>query len=292
MDHHPWQLYRGPIGKLAQPFVDRLRGRGLATRYNLLWKAHRALWHLTGSDRVQIYGFDLRVDPHDSLSLARGWYEPDETRWYRANVRPGDFVVEAGANIGVFTLLLSQLVGPDGRVRSYEPDPQLRAILERNITENGGDNIAVRPVAVAEQPGEMTFFRASRNQGDNRLFSHNGKDGARFPVTVVALDDELADQPRVDLLKLDIQGAEPQALRGLRSTLADRPPRRMLMEFWPHGIAGMGDDPRTMIEELQGYGYTITTLESGAPFDVEAALQVMTPENRGWANLVLEHADA
>jgi FkbM family methyltransferase len=249
------------------------------------------MWRLTRSNRVQIFGHDMRVDPLDSLALAKGWYEPDETSWYEANVGAGEFIVEAGANIGVFTLLIARLVGPSGRVLTFEPDPALRGILEENIARNGYANVTVRGAAVAEEPGETTFFRASANQGDNRLFSHDGEDGATFQVSVVTLDEELAGQPRVDLLKMDIQGAEVLALRGLRKTLAENPPRTIMMEFWPYGIAGMGGDARTVVEELLGYGYLVTELGSQDPYDLDAGLDEMTVENQKWVNLVFRHSE-
>lgn len=292
MEHDPRkQLYRGPLGRIAQPAVDRLRGRGLPYRHRLVWKAHRAMWLATRSNRVVVDGHDLEVDRRDSLALAKGWYDPDENAFYTRTVKPGDVVVEAGANIGVFTLLLAKLVGPEGRVLSFEPDPELRRILEGNIARNGYDNVTVRAAAVAEEPGTMTFFRASRNQGDNRLFSHDGDDGASFPVDVVALDDELVGHPRIDLLKMDIQGAEVLALRGLRTTLADLPPRAIMLEFWPHGIAGMGGDPRAMLEELIGFGYEAFEVNTDAPLDLDATLAELTVENKKWINVVLRHRD-
>lgn len=290
MEHKPTQLYRGPVGAVAEPVVRLLRGRGLS-RYQAVWKVHRALWRFTRSNRAQIWGLDLEVDRLDSLALAKGWYDLEEKAFYTAEVRPGDFVVEAGANVGVFTLMLSELTGPTGAVRTYEPDPELRGILERNVARHRADNVTVRGAAVAAEPGEMTFFRAGKNQGDNRLFTHDGKDGATFPVPVVRLDDELADLPRVDLLKMDIQGAEVLALRGMTETLAAKPPRTIMMEFWPHGIVGMGGDPRRVIEELLTAGYDVRALGEDRAFDLDRALTELTVENLRWVNLVLRHRD-
>src|SRR3954468_8950245 len=115
VEHKAGQFYRGPLGAALEPAVRLLRGRGLARRNTVVWKAHRAVWRATRSNRVQIDGHDLELDMGDTLALAKGWYEVEEADWYRQNVRPGDFVVEAGANIGYFTLLLARLVGPDGQ---------------------------------------------------------------------------------------------------------------------------------------------------------------------------------
>ncbi|HEY0904785.1 MAG TPA: FkbM family methyltransferase [Marmoricola sp.] len=292
MEHRATQFYRGSVGALLQPAVERLRGRGLARRHRALWKLHRAIWLATRSNRVQIDGHDLRVDARDSLALAKGWYEPEETAWYSQQVHRGEFVVEAGANIGFFSLMLARQVGPEGKVLCYEPDPELAAILRRNVEANGYTNVVVRQAAVADQPGELTFFRAARNTGDNRLFTH-GVDGGSFPVSAVTLDDELEGETRrIDLLKLDIQGAEPLALRGLGRTLRTRPPRRIMMEFWPHGIIGMQEDPRELLESLLSMGYAASTLHDGAPLEVDRALAELTSANEEWVNLVLVHETA
>ncbi|GGO93609.1 hypothetical protein GCM10011584_32710 [Nocardioides phosphati] len=291
MEHNPARLYRGPVGYVMEPFVRRARGHGWARRHQLVWKMHRAVWLATRSNRVVIEGHDMLLDRGDALALASGSYEPEETAWYRAHVRPGDLVVEVGANIGYFALILAQQVGPEGKVISFEPDPDLNKILRRNVTFNGYPQVDVREAAVAAEPGTATFFRSSVSTGDHRLFAH-GPDDESFPVRIVTLDDELAGERRVDLLKMDIQGAEPLALAGAAKVLAENPPRRILMEFWPHGIVGMGNDPRELVALLRHAGYTIDRID-GRPFDEDEALRAeMTPENLHWVNLVCTHKTA
>lgn len=292
MKHNPRYMYKGPVGVLFNPLMSFVRRRGLF-RVWAIWKFHRLLWHLTRSDHVRIVGHELEVDRADSLALASGSYEPEECAWYEQNVGPRDVVVEAGGNVGFFSTFLARLVGPDGRIVTFEPDPRLAAILRRNANANGYSWIDIRESAVADKAGTMTFFRARRSQGDNRLFSHDGDDAATFPVQVVTLDDELADlDRRIDLLKMDIQGAEPLALAGFAKTLAERPPRRMLVEWWPHGMVGMGHDPRWIVDTLRSAGYRISALGSDTEFDVDQALVEMTPENLKWVNLVATHQEA
>jgi FkbM family methyltransferase len=239
-----------------------------------------------------IDGHDLLLDEGDSLALAGGIYEPEEKAWYERTVRPGDFVVEVGANLGYFSLVFGRAVGPKGRVVSYEPDPDVGQILRRNAAVNGYSNLEVRPVAVADQTGTMTFYRDPKTTGDNRLFSH-GHDRDSFSVPVVTLDENLAEfSERIDLVKMDIQGAEPLALDGMERLLQERPPRRMLIEFWPHGIAGMGRDPARMIDVLRAAGYHLTRLDDHTEFELGRALREMTPENKDWVNLICVHETA
>lgn len=292
MDHNPARLYRGPVGVVMEPLVRRLRGRDLAKNHRFVWKTHRAFWIATRSNRTVISGHDMLLDRFDALGLASGSYETPELFWYLDHVKQGDFVVEVGANIGYFSLILAKAVGPDGRVISYEPDPDLNAILRRNAEVNGYSNIDIREAAVADKAGTTSFFRARKNTGDNRLWTH-GKDGDVFPVTLVTLDEDLAGfDSRIDLLKMDIQGAEPLALAGFAETLSSRPPRRMLIEFWPHGMIGMGNDPRDMVEQIRAAGYRVTRMTDDVELDIDAALEEMTVENERWVNIVCVHETA
>jgi hypothetical protein len=90
---------------------------------------------------------------------------------------------------------------------------------------------------------------------------------------------------------MDIQGAEALALGGMVRTLQEAPPRRILMEFWPHGIHGMGQDPKAPIDRLVGFGYSVRALGGDGPFDVDRALRTMTVDNQEWVNLLLEHEE-
>lgn len=292
MEHNPARTYKGPVGVVLEPFVRRARGRGL-TKNRYAWKTHRLIWRGTRSNRVIIDGHDYQLDLGDALALASGSYAPAEKDWYNKHVRPGDVVVEAGANIGYFTLILARLVGETGRVISYEPDPALAAILRRNVAFNGYRNVTVREAACSDAEGDTTFYRSPVSTGDNRLFPHGANDDS-FAVKVVRLDDDLArlEVPVVDVLKMDIQGAEPLAMSGFSAHLTSNPPREMLIEFMPSGMLGMGNDPVAMIEAIEAAGFEITVQDGyaetpwdGQPFDVHAALTELTLENQKWVNI-------
>lgn len=290
MEHNPDRLYRGPVGVALEPAVRVLRGHGLARDHKLVWWVHRAVWRLTKSNRVRIDGFDLEVDLHDSLQLARGSYEPEEVAWYQAHVKPGDLVLELGANIGYFTCLYARWVGPEGRVIGYEPDPRLHAINQRNLESHGfAGHAEVRMSAVSDHPGHATFFRAGRNYGNNSLVrdEDDSLGGTSFDVKLVTLDDDLADIDRpFDFVKMDIQGAESHVLSGMTRILRERPPRLMLLEFWPRGLSGMGRNPRTMLDQLREAGYRVTELGKDDEVDDDEITARLTPENRGWTSLV------
>jgi FkbM family methyltransferase len=289
VEHNPERLYRGPVGVVLEPFVRALRGHGLG-QHKAFWWTHRAVWRLTHSNRVRITGLDMETDLHDSLQLARGSYEPTEVAWYHAHIKPGDRVLELGGNIGYFTCLYAQWVGPEGRVVAYEPDPMLHAINERNLARNGvAAQAEVRRSAVSDAAGSATFFRAGRNYGNNSLFRDDADalGGTSFDVDVVTLDEDLADfEGRFDFVKMDIQGAESHVLSGMQKMFEERPPHLMLLEFWPKGLAGMGREPRMMLDQLRAAGYEISEIGSDKPVDDAELLARLTPENRAWTSLV------
>lgn len=166
-----------------------------------------------------------------------GAYGPQETAVLRAVLRPGAAFVDVGANWGYFTLLGAHLVGAGGRVAALEPDPRLFATLAANVAANGLAQVAALPVAAAEREETLTLAGHAEdgwNRGVSSVVAQGGG-GPRFEVRgrpVDAVLDELGID-RVELLKMDIEGAEDAALRGMREGLARGRYRRVLVELHP-----------------------------------------------------------
>lgn len=128
-------------------------------------------------------------------------------------VRPGDVVIDGGANVGFFTVLLSKLVGPDGLVLAVEPSERNRIKLARNLDLNGCTNVTLRPEALSHDNEPVRFYEKPDN-GEDGCFG----DGEHRMVPAVTLD-ELTDDRSIRLIKLDIEGYEPNALRGAEHAL-------------------------------------------------------------------------
>jgi len=145
----------------------------------------------------------------------------------------GDVFVDVGANIGYFSVYAGLCVGDSGRVHAIEPDPDNAALLAANLELNGLANAQVHRTAVADFTGEATLYRGKSNAGAHSLVQKGGlAPGAEVPVTT--LDRLLAEEPKVKLMKIDVQGAEISVLRGMKEMLSD-PGRRpaIIMEFSP-----------------------------------------------------------
>ncbi|RMH20528.1 MAG: FkbM family methyltransferase [Acidobacteria bacterium] len=225
--------------------------------------AHRLLMRALKPRRVEIAGHRLTLDPHDSLGLSLRPYEPFTSRLVEDCLRPGQVAVDVGANIGYFTLLLARGVGATGRVYAFEPDPESFALLRRNVAANGYGNVIAAQAAVAEEAGTVRLFRSPDNAGDHRTYDA-GDGRAAIVVEAVRLDDALADAARVDFIKMDVQGAEPRALAGMRALLERSPRVVLLSEFWPWGLARGGASAAAYLEQLDALGFSLQLIDDDA----------------------------
>jgi FkbM family methyltransferase len=159
-----------------------------------------------------------------------GSYEWDKRRIFEQSVPDGGVVFDIGANVGFYTLLASQLVGPAGRVFAFEPSPRNLRYLHAHLALNRATNVSVIEAAVWATPGRVQFDSgADHSQG--RVSPNQG-----LFVPAVVLDDLLTrgQIPLPDLIKMDIEGGELQALKGARSLLTQARPRIFLAT---HGAA-------------------------------------------------------
>ncbi|MEM8641254.1 MAG: FkbM family methyltransferase [Cyanobacteria bacterium P01_G01_bin.54] len=153
-------------------------------------------------------------------------------------VKPGQTCIDLGANIGSYTFLLAQQVGPTGQVYAFEPQPNLYELLQRSVAANHwGDRIQLEPYAVSAQSHQRLRLYTSGDSGNSGITSmvrygeFLSRDRFIEPETM-ALDDYCYQQPISDchLLKIDIEGAELLALQGAQTLLAKQRVHHLLIE--------------------------------------------------------------
>jgi FkbM family methyltransferase len=232
----------------------------------LLRAAANAMLRRLLPPRIELPEGALFLNPDDPVvsgALALGVYERQVTACFRAALRPGMTVVDVGANLGYYSVIALARTAPHGRVLAFEPDPANHRLLTRNVAAFG-DRAVVRRQAVSAEAGAGALHRHPDNKGKHSLLASEEL-GAAVPVEMVALDAALAavGVARVDLVKLDIEGAEPLALLGMRETLArDRP--LLFLECAPRRWARAGFDPEAVLADLARGGYALTWVdESG-----------------------------
>src|SRR5262249_36101037 len=161
-----------------------------------------------------------------------------ETLLIRKILKPGMVFVDVGANWGYFTLLGAACVGSRGRVLSVEPDPRLFALLRANLDYNGYNNVTPLSLAAGARTGTAWlagFDEHGSNWGLSRIVPGGVLGSMSFPVATAQLDHILEQHEIdvVDLLKIDIEGSEDEALQGMSCGLADHRYLRLLLELHP-----------------------------------------------------------
>jgi FkbM family methyltransferase len=192
-----------------------------------------------------------------------GNWEASETSWFLRVVKPGDIIVDAGANTGYYTLIGSRLVGEKGKVYAFEPEPANFELLQKNVRLNGLGNVVLERKALSNRNGTVQLFIAGTNKGDHRIYQPKGESRPAIDVEAVRLDEYFKDQERaIAFLKMDTQGAEGLILEGMTGLLEGRSHRpTIFMEFWPHGLNGMGTDAAALLKSLQSYQYKFYELK-------------------------------
>ena len=172
-----------------------------------------------------------------------------ERKLLRCILSAGAVVVDAGANIGVYSQFLSRMVGPTGVVHSFEPSPENFRRLQ-SATRNLA-NVRLSQAAVGESSGRSKLYVSDKLNVDHRTYATEGDSRPAVQIDIIALDDYFKPGERVDLIKMDIQGYELHALRGTNRVLADNPAAKLLLEFWPYGLEQAGANWLELIDTLR-----------------------------------------
>lgn len=218
-------------------------------------------------------GTPIEVDPRDLIGshLLRdgGIWEVETASFLHRWLRPGMTVVDAGAHVGYYTLLASSQVGPAGRVIAFEPHPVLGEVLRRNVQRARGANVTVVPQALGRAAGTAHLvLHTSDNYGASSLRPDDSTaHRPRVPVQVTTLDEHLARAggPRVDVLKLDVEGAELDVIDGARRTLAANPGIMLVVEFLRENAQRFGRDVADLEARLRALGFLLYTLGPNGP---------------------------
>jgi FkbM family methyltransferase len=204
------------------------------------------------------WALDLRDDAHRLMFL--DLYER-ELRARALELLPvGGRFVDAGANVGFWTLPAARRAGPSGQVVSFEPNPWAADRLERNRRLNDDGTLA--PVelvrkAVGSEVGELELFSDDLEAGASQATLHGsavvGSRRESVAVHVTTLDDVVDGE--VDLLKMDVQGHESAVLRGGRRLFETSPPRHLVVEVQGDLLAAAGGSAEVLVAELEALGY-------------------------------------
>lgn len=238
---------------------------------------------------ITVFDSKLYLVPGDNMGLSI-WgeeYEKEESNFIKNNLKPGGIFIDIGANIGFYTVLAAKIVGETGKVIAFEPDPKNIEILKKNIAENKLNNVVIEQKAVGERNGVISLYQSEHNAGDHCTYDrqdrirvlkeknkinpkgvydqHSQKDPRKkIEVEMVSLDDYfLKNSITPTFLKIDIQGFEYPAMKGMEDTLKKIPHLTVTSEFWPAGIEMTQNNPKEYLELFTKHGYKIHLIEKG-----------------------------
>ncbi len=209
-----------------------------------------------------VQGHKMFLDPKDTLRLSiNGIYEEFETEIVYKEVKKGYSVLDIGANIGYYTLIFAKLVGEDGKVFAFEPEPNNFEILKKNVEINGYKNVILEKKAVTDKNGKIKLFLSETNLGDHRVYDSG--DGRKFiEVECIKLDDYFSNyEGKINFIKIDIQGGELNAFKGMRELLKKNKTLKIITEFWPFGLKKCGTDPLELLNFLVDNGFILNELD-------------------------------
>ncbi|MFP5363774.1 MAG: FkbM family methyltransferase [Thermoleophilia bacterium] len=208
---------------------------------------------------LQVSTADLPLDHAHAGLIVRGTLEPPVQEALRRLLAPGAVFYDVGANVGFFTILGARLVGPQGRVVAFEPVPECARAVARNIALNGFAHASVREQAVGAAAGSARLLVVGEAS-----WSHLASTGRHadvrdeIDVRVVSIDDLVGtgEIPPPDVLKIDTEGAELQAVEGMRATIAANRPAI---------VCELHDTNAEFCALMDELGYVTTNLDGPQP---------------------------
>src|SRR5262245_8722359 len=260
---HLGRWVAAPVCWYVRPF-PRSPGRWRFTKPLRSWI--KTLYPESGHDRiVQLSsGAKLRVDAGDFLGrhvYVCGDYEESTTSVVKSLVRPGDCVLDVGANIGYFTVCIAVWVGPMGTVHAFEAAPRIHARLQANVELNGLRNVTSYAVALSDHEGTVPFFEATHDHlGISSLRPLDSTQARRVEVRCTTLDSLLPASTRVRLAKIDVEGAEMLVLEGMRGVL-ERDSPYLVLELTDEFLRKVRGSAAEVVAFLRGLGYTLYRIE-------------------------------
>ncbi|MCX6772766.1 MAG: FkbM family methyltransferase, partial [Candidatus Micrarchaeota archaeon] len=233
--------------------------------------------------QISVDGMKIYLDKDDSmrLSVFDSPYEKEYALYHRV-VKGGWNVIDVGANIGYFTHVFSRLVGEKGRVVAFEPFPEAFALLKKSAEANGLKNVSLEPLALSDTIGKSTLYLSDKNFGDNSLVERKGENGVLIRTTTLDAYAKEKGITRIDMVKIDTQGAEYEVLKGMAAVIRNFHPA-ILCEIWPP-MSGK-EKSLELLSLLSSEGYTFETEDGAKIEDFKKFVDDLCTSKLGFSNV-------
>lgn len=211
-------------------------------------------------DMIYVVSVDASITPH---ILRQGQWEHWIEEAFRRTLRPGMHVVDIGCNVGYYALAACQVVGPHGYVTAIDANPEMTRLVEMSLACNGyGGMTRVVNAAVMREVGEVTLSVPNNMLGGgSTIFAAGGDQAQKVRVSGAPLD-QLVASGRMDVIKMDAEGAEPLIYAGAKSIISSTPDLIMFMEFSASMIAATRP-PQDFLNEIRNDGFHVFEIRPG-----------------------------
>jgi FkbM family methyltransferase len=202
----------------------------------------------------------LWTDVIGSSICVDGYYDIPSLKVFRRLLKSGMTFVDVGTHVGQYSLVASTLVGPAGAVHSFEPQPDTFDLLKHNIDNNRITNVHLNRCALSETTRAVPLYIARPdNMGQSSLRRPDNYSGTAVTVPCITLDAYVQERGirRIDLIKIDVEGAEIGVLRGARTCLSGDPKPSLMIEFWEPFQREYGTSCEEMASFLRAHGYDL-----------------------------------
>ncbi len=191
-----------------------------------------------------------------------------EIELLKKHIHKSDFVLDIGSNIGFFSKILSQMVGPNGKVHCFEPDKTNFNHLQDYCKHLG--NVHLVNKAVGAKNENLKIYTSKKLNVDHRTYKPEEFD-KEIEIEAVSIDEYLGENKKIHFIKMDIQGFEMQAIKGMEKTLTENHEVKIISELWPYGLSKAGSSATEYFNFLTQKGFICYLLE-------EKSLKRLNPE--------------
>ena len=267
----------------------------------LLRRAANTVIRAALPQRVHVREATVWLNPEDPVvsgALTFGVYERAEIAFFRSRFGADMTFVDVGANVGLYSALALSTPGFRGRVLAVEPHGESRVYLQKTIQSNATPAAAalICALGASDRPGTLTLYKNPENKGDNRVYPDPLLQGEE-KIGVDTLDNICRGHgiSTAQFIKIDVQGAEANVVRGASGLLAASAECILMTEFWPYGLGRCGTDGLEYLEMLRDFGFRLYELAgtSGLPAPVASPRELVErTQGRRYANLVGFKGDA
>jgi FkbM family methyltransferase len=199
--------------------------------------------------------------------------------------------LDIGANIGFYAAILSKIVGPSGKVHCFEPDLTNFRHLQNAMKPDR--NVIINNTAVGAVTEKLKMYTSKNLNVDHRTYEPEEYDQVH-EIEAISIDDYLKPGSMVDLIKMDIQGFEMQAIKGMKRTLLENPDVTLLSEFWPYGLKKSGSSVVAYFDFLLEHHFKVYLLEKNSlhKLGIDRVMQLQQLGEKHYFNILATRKNA